>query len=175
MTTELQIRLVSELFYAGVRPAVDVGNSVSRVGSSAQSPAIKRVSRSLKIDLARYRDVQAFAQFGSDLDASTRQLLNRGSKLMEILKQPQYDPMKVEKQVAVLFMATNGFLDEIPAGEVDRFEAEFLRFLEAQQADVLMEIADTQELTEETEGRLRTACERFVQEFKDEQEPQAAD
>ena len=172
--TDGQIRLMNELFYAGVRPAMDVGNSVSRVGSKAQSAAIKNVSRTLKIDLARYRDVQAFAQFGSDLDRATQQLLNRGSKLTEILKQLQYRPMGMEKQAAVIFMATNGFLDDIPLKEVARYESEFLDFLEAQQADLVLELAEKQDLTDEMEERLRAACETFTQGFRASLEQQTA-
>ncbi len=164
--TDGQIRLLNELFYAGTRPAMDVGNSVSRVGSSAQSAAIKNVSRTLKIDLARYRDVQAFAQFGSDLDAATQQLLNRGTKLTEILKQPQYQPMSTEKQVAVIYMATNGFLDEIPVDAVGRYEQEFLESLDSENADLMLELAEKLDLTEEMEERLRSACETFTQRFK---------
>ncbi|MDP6778233.1 MAG: F0F1 ATP synthase subunit alpha [Candidatus Latescibacteria bacterium] len=172
--TDGQIRLLSELFYAGTRPAMDVGNSVSRVGSSAQSAAIKNVSRTLKIDLARYRDVQAFAQFGSDLDAATQQLLNRGTKLTEILKQPQYQPMSTEKQVAVVYMATNGFLDEIPVDAVGRYEQEFLESLDSENADLMLELAQKLDLTEEMEERLRSACETFTQRFKAALEQQTA-
>jgi len=164
--TDGQIRLLGELFYAGVRPAMDVGNSVSRVGSSAQSSAIKNVSRTLKIDLARYRDVQAFAQFGSDLDQATQQLLNRGIKLTEMLKQPQFKPMSTEKQVVVLYMATNGYLDDIPRDEVARYEAELLEFMDAQHADLMLEIGQKLELTEEMTERLQKACESFTEGFR---------
>jgi F-type H+-transporting ATPase subunit alpha len=153
---------------------MDVGNSVSRVGSSAQSAAIKGVSRTLKIDLARYRDVQAFAQFGSDLDRATQQLLNRGIKLTEILKQPQYKPMSNQRQVVVIYMATNGYLDEIPREEVARYEAEFLEFMDAQQADLMLEIEQKQELTDEMTDRLQKACESFTEGFKAALEQQAS-
>ena len=172
--TDGQIRLLNELFYAGIRPAMDVGNSVSRVGSSAQSAAIKNVSRTLKIDLARYRDVQAFAQFGSDLDAATQQLLNRGTKLTEILKQPQYQPMSTEKQVAVIFMAANGFLDEIPVEAVGRYERELLESLDSEHADLMMEVGQKLDLSDEMEERLRSACETFTQRFIASLEQQAA-
>jgi F-type H+/Na+-transporting ATPase subunit alpha len=164
--TDGQIRLVGELFYAGVRPAMDVGNSVSRVGSSAQSSAIKNVSRTMKIDLARYRDVQAFAQFGSDLDQTTQELLNRGVKLTEILKQPQYQPMSNEKQVVALYMATNGHLDDVPREEVARYEREFLEFMAAQHADLMLEIEQKQELTDEMTERLEKVCASFTEGFK---------
>lgn len=164
--TDGQIRLLSELFYAGVRPAMDVGNSVSRVGSNAQSSAVKNVARTLKIDLARYRDVQAFAQFGSDLDRTTQQLLNRGSKLTEVLKQLQYRPMTAESQVVVIFMANNGYLDDIPIEEVARFEEEFLDFLHGQQDELMLELADKQEVSPDVEERLRLACSEFTNGFR---------
>ena len=172
--TDGQIRLLSDLFYGGVRPAMDVGNSVSRVGSSAQNSAMKSVARTLKIDLARYRDVQAFAQFGSDLDQATQQLLNRGSKLTEMLKQLQYRPMGVEKQVAVIFMATHGFLDGIPLEAVARYEQEFLDSLDSQHADLMLELSEKAEMTEDIEGRLEAACEAFTQGFKASLERQTA-
>ena len=164
--TDGQIRLLSEIFYAGVRPAMDVGNSVSRVGTNAQSSAMKSVARTLKVDLARYRDVQAFAQFGSDLDRTTQQLLNRGAKLTEVLKQPQYRPMTAESQVVVIFMANNGFLDDIPIEEVARYEEEFLGFLNGQQPDLMLELAEKQEVSDEMEERLRAACETFTEGFR---------
>ena len=135
--TDGQIYLEPNLFNAGVRPAINVGISVSRVGGYAQIKAMKRVAGRLRLDLAQYRELEAFAKFGSDLDKSTQQALRRGSRLVELLKQDQYVPLPVEKQVVSIFMGTNGYLDEFPLEEVQRFEKEFLEMMEMKYSDIL--------------------------------------
>ena len=170
--TDGQIFLESGLFYGGVRPAINVGISVSRVGSSAQIKAMKsrEVAGSLRLDLARYREVAAFAQFGSDLDAATQAQLTRGERLEELLKQDQYAPMLVEKQIVSIFAGTNGFLDDIPLNQVRRFESELLAFMERQHQDILNEIVETGNLSDELSDKLKKAIEGFKGEFKTEQE-----
>src|SRR5678809_1044825 len=138
--TDGQIFLETDLFYQGVRPAINVGLSVSRVGSAARTKAMKKVAGSIKLELAQYREMAAFAQFGSDLDASTQKLLARGARLTELLKQPQYAPMPIEEQVASIYAGTNGFLDAVEVKEVVRYEAAMLSFLRAEHADVLKSI-----------------------------------
>src|SRR4051795_1843273 len=135
--TDGQIFLESDLFHQGVRPAINVGNSVSRVGGSAQVKAMRQVAGTLRLDLAQYRELAAFAQFGSDLDKSTQAQLTRGARLVEILKQPQYEPLAVEKQVAIIFAGTNGYLDAVPVSELRAFETEMYSFLEARYPQVL--------------------------------------
>ena len=130
--TDGQIFLESDLFNQGIRPAINVGNSVSRVGGSAQIKAMRQVAGSLRLDLAQYRELAAFAQFGSDLDPATQKQLNRGKRLTEILKQPQYQPLPVEKQVAIIFAATNGYLDAVPVEKLRQYEDELYRFLDTQ-------------------------------------------
>jgi F-type H+/Na+-transporting ATPase subunit alpha len=164
--TDGQIYLEPSLFNAGVRPAINVGISVSRVGGNAQIKAMKRVAGRLRMDLAQYRELEAFSKFGSDLDKSTQQALRRGSHLVELLKQGQYIPMPVEKQVASMFTGTNGYLDELPLEEVQRFEQEFLEMMDMKYADVLGTIAETKELSQETETRLHAIAKEFVQKFK---------
>jgi F-type H+-transporting ATPase subunit alpha len=154
------------LFNAGVRPAINVGISVSRVGGYAQIKAMKRVAGRLRMDLAQYRELEAFAKFGSDLDKSTQQALRRGSHLVELLKQGQYVPMPVEKQVASIFTGTNGYLDELPLEDVQRFEREFLEMMDIKHADVLTTIAETKELSKDTEAKLHAIAKEFVQKFK---------
>src|SRR5438128_3247283 len=129
--TDGQIFLESDLFNSGVRPAINVGNSVSRVGGSAQIKAMRQVAGTLRLDLAQYRELAAFAQFGSDLDKSTQAQLNRGARLVEILKQPQYEPLAVERHVAIIFAGTNGYLDSVPVSEVRNFETELYQFIES--------------------------------------------
>lgn len=164
--TDGQIYLVTDLFNAGIRPAIDVGISVSRVGGNAQIKAMKRVAGRLRIDLAQFRELEAFARFGSDLDKSTQQALRRGSRLVEVLKQDQYVPMPVEKQVVSIFLGTNGYLDDLPAEEVQRFEREFLEMMDMKQADILRSIAETNDLTKEAESKLHAVAKEFVQKFK---------
>src|ERR687896_1133148 len=159
--TDGQIFLESDLFNQGVRPAINVGNSVSRVGGSAQIKAMRQVAGSLRLDLAQYRELAAFAQFGSDLDKATQAQLNRGRRMVEILKQPQYQPLPVEKQVAIIFAATNGFLDPVPVEEVGRYETELYRFLETRHPGVLQGIRDKKVLDDEVKGALTGALKEF--------------
>lgn len=140
--TDGQIFLETGLFYQGIRPAINVGLSVSRVGSSAQTKAMKKVAGSIKLELAQYREMAAFAQFGSDLDASTQKLLNRGARLTELLKQPQFSPLGFEEQTCVIFAGTQGYLDAVPVNRVTEYEAELLSFLRSQHADLLGLIRD---------------------------------
>jgi F-type H+-transporting ATPase subunit alpha len=164
--TDGQVYLEPNLFNAGVRPAINVGLSVSRVGGAAQIKAMKKVAGTLRLDLAQYRELAAFAQFGSDLDKSTKLKLTRGERLVELLKQPQYQPMPVENQVVTLYAGTKGFLDEIPVEDVQKFEAAMQEFMNTQKADLLKEIRDTQELGKETEEKLAAAIEEFKKTFK---------
>ena len=163
--TDGQIFLETDLFYQGVRPAINVGLSVSRVGSAAQTKAMKKVAGSIKLELAQYREMAAFAQFGSDLDASTQRLLNRGARLTELLKQAQYAPMPFEEQVASIFAGVNGYLDGIPAANVTRFEAAFLSEMRSKHADVLTAIRDSKDLSPESTSALKAALEAFVKTF----------
>lgn len=163
--TDGQIFLESELFYSGVRPGINVGVSVSRVGSSAQTKAIRQVAGSLRLDLARYREVANFAQFTSDLDRTTLAQLTRGQRSVEVLKQDQYEPMPFEKQVVVLFAATNGYLDDVPLEEIKRFEREFISFLEGERREILEDIAAKKVLSDEDETRLQEAVVGFKEEF----------
>jgi F-type H+-transporting ATPase subunit alpha len=152
--TDGQIFLETDLFFQGIRPAVNVGLSVSRVGSSAQTKAMKKVAGKIKGELAQYREMAAFAQFGSDLDATTQRLLNRGSRLTELLKQQQFSPLKMEEQVCVIWAGTNGYLDPLPVDKVRGFEDGLLALLRSKHADLLNTIRDTRELTGETEAKL---------------------
>jgi len=163
--TDGQIFLETELFYQGIRPAVNVGLSVSRVGSSAQIKAMKQVAGKIKGELAQYREMAAFAQFGSDLDAATQKMLARGARLTELLKQPQFSPLKTEEQVCVIYAGTNGYLDPIPVGSVGRFEQELLRLLRDQHKDILDSVRSTKELTKDTEGKLKGMLDGFAKGF----------
>ena len=163
--TDGQIYLESDLFNAGQRPALNVGISVSRVGSAAQTKAMKKVAGPLKLDLAQYRELAAFAQFASDLDKATRDQLTRGEKTSEVLKQPQYEPLPVEKQVAILWVVTNGYLDDVPTPRVRDFEQRFYRFLEAERADLLSSLGERKELSDEIVEGLREATESFKETF----------
>lgn len=163
--TDGQIFLESDLFYAGQRPAINVGISVSRVGGSAQIKAMKKVAGSLRLDLAQYRELQAFSQFGSDLDKSTKARLDRGARMMEILKQGVHQPLPVEKQVVSLYTAVKGFLDDIPVADVKRFEKDFLSFMESDHQDVLQSIRDTKDLVADNEAALKAAIEKFKKSF----------
>jgi F-type H+-transporting ATPase subunit alpha len=163
--TDGQIFLETDLFNAGQRPALNIGISVSRVGSAAQTKAMKKVAGPLKLDLAQYRALAAFAQFASDLDKATRDQLTRGEKLSEIVKQPQYQPLGVEKQVAILYVATTGKLDDVPTPRVREFESQFYRFLETEQPDVLTELADKKALSEELAAALDDAVDKFRESF----------
>ncbi|MCE7795896.1 F0F1 ATP synthase subunit alpha [Sphingobium sufflavum] len=163
--TDGQIFLETNLFYQGVRPAINVGLSVSRVGSAAQTKAMKKVSGSIKLELAQYREMAAFAQFGSDLDASTQKLLNRGARLTELLKQAQFSPLPFEEQTASIFAGTNGYLDGIPTSDVTRYEAAMLAYLRHDHADVLTKIRDTKDLGDEAKGKLVEALKAFGKTF----------
>jgi F-type H+-transporting ATPase subunit alpha len=163
--TDGQIFLETDLFYQGIRPAVNVGLSVSRVGSAAQIKAMKQVAGKIKGELAQYRELAAFAQFGSDLDAATQSTLNRGARLTELLKQPQYSPLQVEEQVVVIFAGTRGFLDKIETAQVQRFEEEFLRHMHSQHSDVLTAIRTEKKLTDEMDKKLTGILQSFVKSF----------
>ncbi|MDB0028408.1 F0F1 ATP synthase subunit alpha, partial [Alphaproteobacteria bacterium] len=163
--TDGQIFLETDLFYRGIRPAVNVGLSVSRVGSAAQIKAMKQVAGSIKLELAQYREMAAFAQFASDMDASTRQLLERGARLTELLKQPQYSPMLVEEQVAVIFAGVKGYLDKIALVDIGRFEAGLLDMLRGSGKDILNTIRDEQKISDETDAKLRAVIESFAKSF----------
>jgi len=163
--TDGQIFLETDLFYQGIRPAINVGLSVSRVGSAAQTKAMKKVAGSIKLELAQYREMAAFAQFGSDLDASTQKLLNRGARLTELLKQAQFSPMPFEEQVASIFAGVNGYLDAIPTDAVTRFEQALLSYLRANHADVLADIRTTKDLGDAVKAKLKDALDQFVKTF----------
>ena len=163
--TDGQIFLETDLFYRGIRPAVNVGLSVSRAGSAAQIKAMKQVAGSIKLELAQYREMAAFAQFASDMDASTRQLLERGARLTELLKQPQYSPMLVEEQVAVIFAGVKGYLDKIALIDIGRFEAGLLDMLRGSGKDILNTIRDEQKISDETDAKLRAVIESFAKSF----------
>jgi F-type H+-transporting ATPase subunit alpha len=163
--TDGQIFLESDLFHQGVRPAINVGNSVSRVGGSAQIKAMRSVAGTLRLDLAQYRELAAFAQFGSDLDKATQAQLNRGRRLVEILKQPQYAPLAVEKQVMIIYAATKGFLDSVAIENVRAYEDELYRFLETRHAGVLSGIAEKKIIDDELKAGIETALKDFGQHF----------
>jgi F-type H+/Na+-transporting ATPase subunit alpha len=163
--TDGQIFLESDLFHQGVRPAINVGNSVSRVGGSAQIRAMRQVAGSLRLDLAQYRELAAFAQFGSDLDKATQAQLNRGRRLVEILKQPQYQPLAVEKQVAIIYAATKGFIDSVAIEDVRRYEEDLYRFLETRHPAVLSGIAEKKILDDDLKPALERALNEFRQQF----------
>jgi len=163
--TDGQIFLETDLFFQGIRPAVNVGLSVSRVGSSAQTKAMKKVAGRIKGELAQYREMAAFAQFGSDLDASTQRLLNRGSRLTELLKQPQFSPLKMEEQVCVIWAGTNGYLDALPLNKVRAFEDGLLSTLRGKNVDLLNTIRDTRELSDDTAAKLKSVVEGFARTF----------
>ncbi len=159
--TDGQIFLESQLFNSGQRPAVNAGISVSRVGGSAQIKAMKQVASKIKMELAQYRELAAFAQFGSELDKETQAVLSHGERLMEILKQKQYNPVPVEKQIAIIFCATNKYLMDVPVSEVQRFEEEYLEFMEGKHRDILDAIKSEGKISEELDKRLRSAIEEF--------------
>jgi F-type H+-transporting ATPase subunit alpha len=163
--TDGQIYLETDLFNAGQRPALNIGISVSRVGSAAQTKAMKGIAASLKLDLAQYRELAAFAQLASDLDKATRDQLTRGEKTSEVLKQPQYQPLPVEKQVSILFVATRGYLDDVPTSRIREFEGQFYRFLETERPGILTELATTKALSAELIDALSDAAETFKRSF----------
>ena len=163
--TDGQIFLETGLFYQGVRPAINVGLSVSRVGSAAQTKAMKKVSGSIKLELAQYREMAAFAQFGSDLDASTQKLLNRGARLTELLKQAQFSPLPFEEQTVSIFAGTQGYLDAIPSDQVVRYEAAMLSWMRSEQGDLLGNIRESKDLSDESRDALKAALETFGKQF----------
>ncbi|TRL33021.1 F0F1 ATP synthase subunit alpha [Rhizobium straminoryzae] len=163
--TDGQIFLETDLFYQGIRPAVNVGLSVSRVGSAAQIKAMKQVAGSIKGELAQYREMAAFAQFGSDLDASTQRLLNRGARLTELLKQPQFSPLKTEEQVSVIFAGVNGYLDKLPVAQVGKFEQGLLNYLRTEGKAILDAIRTEKQLSDDTRAKLKSALDAFSKTF----------
>jgi F-type H+-transporting ATPase subunit alpha len=164
--TDGQIFLESDLFYSGVRPAINVGISVSRVGGNAQIKAMKQVAGTLRLELAQYREMAAFAQFGSDLDPATQRQLNRGARLVELLKQGQYQPLPVEKQILIIYAGTNGFVDELPLNALKKYEQELYSFMESKHADIFADILKKRELDGELRGKLNKALEEFKGVFK---------
>src|SRR5512134_789987 len=163
--TDGQIFLEADLFYSGVRPAINVGISVSRVGGSAQVKAMKQVAGTLRLALAQYREMAAFAQFGSDLDAATQRQLARGARLVEIRKQPQYQPMPVEKQVMVIFAANNGYIDDYPVNVARRYEAEMMTFIESSHPGILAEVRDKKAIDNDLQARIKGALDEFKGQF----------
>jgi F-type H+-transporting ATPase subunit alpha len=163
--TDGQIFLETDLFFAGIRPAINVGLSVSRVGSAAQTKAMKKVAGSIKLELAQYREMAAFAQFGSDLDASTQKLLNRGARLTELLKQAQFAPMPFEEQVVSIFAGTQGFIDPVAVQDVVRYEQAMLADVRANHKDVLKAIRDSKDLSDDTRAKLKDALTAFAKTF----------
>jgi len=164
--TDGQVYLEPSLFFSGVRPAINVGLSVSRVGGSAQTRAMKQVAGSLRLDLAQFRELEAFAQFGSELDKATQSQLNRGMRLVELLKQPQYQPMSAEKQVLILYAGTRGFLDKHPLSAVQAFETQLFEFVESKHADVLTEIAQKQVISDDLDNKLKKVIGEFDEIFQ---------
>jgi F-type H+-transporting ATPase subunit alpha len=163
--TDGQIFLETDLFNSGQRPALNIGMSVSRVGSAAQTKAMKKVAAPLKLDLAQYRSLAAFAQFASDLDKATRDQLTRGEKLSEVIKQPQYQPVPLEHQVAILYIATRGLLDDVPTLRVKEFESQFMNFLDTQRSEVMKKLSATKVLDDDTAAALEAAANEFRSTF----------
>ncbi|MBS3731395.1 MAG: F0F1 ATP synthase subunit alpha, partial [Desulfobacterales bacterium] len=165
--TDGQIYLEPGLFFAGVRPAINVGLSVSRVGGSAQEKAMKQVAGTMRLDLAQYRELESFATFGSDLDAATQKQLLRGERLVEILKQPQYQPLRLEHQVLILYAGTHGFLDDLPTNVLARYESGLYEFIETRHPEILSGIAEKREITDDLDQKLQQALKEYGEEFKD--------
>jgi F-type H+-transporting ATPase subunit alpha len=164
--TDGQIFLESDLFYSGVRPAINVGISVSRVGGNAQIKAMKQVAGTLRLELAQYREMAAFAQFGSDLDQATQRQLNRGARLVELLKQGQYQPLSVEKQILIIYAGTNGFVDELPLTSLKKFQQDLNPFIESRHPDIFADILKKRELDGDLRAKLTKALEEFKGVFK---------
>lgn len=164
--TDGQVYLEPGLFFSGIRPAINVGLSVSRVGGAAQTKAMKKVAGSLRLDMAQYRELEAFAQFGSDLDKATLRQLERGRRLVEVLKQPQYKPMPAEKQVTILFAGVNGYLDKWPVESISKYEKEMLDFMEAKHPEILREIKEKKDISPELDQKMRSALEEFDKIFQ---------
>src|SRR4051812_16822652 len=163
--TDGQIFLESDLFHQGIRPAINVGNSVSRVGGSAQIKAMRQVAGTLRLDLAQFRELAAFAQFGSDLDKATLNQLNRGRRLVEVLKQPQYQPLAVGKQVIIIYAATNGYLDPVPVDQVGAYEDELFKFIETRKGDLVAALVEKKQIDDEIKAALNAALEEFGKTF----------
>jgi F-type H+-transporting ATPase subunit alpha len=164
--TDGQVYLEPNLFFSGVRPAINVGLSVSRVGGAAQTKAMKKVAGTLRLDMAQFRELEAFAQFGSDLDKATLKQLNRGRRLVEVLKQPQYQPMTAENEVAILFAAANGYLDKWPEPSVAAYEKQMLEFMGSKYSEILKDIKDTGNISADTDGKLKKALDEFGEMFQ---------
>jgi F-type H+-transporting ATPase subunit alpha len=164
--TDGQIYLESNLFNAGVRPAINVGISVSRVGGNAQNKAMKKVAGTLKLDLAQYRELEAFAKFGSDLDQATQRTLAKGSRLVELLKQGQYSPVPVERQIVSIFLGTKGFMDSVPVGDIKRFEKEALEYIEVKHSELFDTLKKEKAISDDLEGKIVSAAEEFLKVFK---------
>ncbi|NOX25270.1 MAG: F0F1 ATP synthase subunit alpha, partial [Deltaproteobacteria bacterium] len=164
--TDGQVYLEPNLFFAGVRPSINVGLSVSRVGGAAQAKAMKQVAGTLRLDLAQYRELAAFAQFGSDLDAATQSLLTRGERLVEILKQPQYQPLPLEKQVAILYAGTKGHLDELPVDSLAAYEKELYDYIERTDPSVFADLREKQAIDDELDAKMKKVIISFTAEFK---------
>jgi F-type H+-transporting ATPase subunit alpha len=164
--TDGQIFLIGDMFFAGQRPAVDVGISVSRVGGAAQIKAMKQIAGRLRLDLAQYREMAAFAQFGSDLDKATLLQLERGARMVEILKQDQYQPLSVEKQVLIIYAGTQGFCDKFPVDSLKRYEKDLFAYFEEKHSDILTEIKEKQNLTDELKKKLEKAINAFNETFE---------
>ena len=159
--TDGQIMLQTEAFYSGIRPAIDVGLSVSRVGGSAQIKAMKQIAGRMRLDLAQYRELAAFAQFGSDLDKSTKEQLDRGVRMVETLKQAQYSPLKVDEQILVIYTAVRGFLSDIPVNQVVNFQRDFLKFMNSNHPEIGQTIVEKQKLDDALEASINSAIEEF--------------
>jgi F-type H+-transporting ATPase subunit alpha len=159
--TDGQIYLEPDLFFAGVRPAINVGISVSRVGGNAQTKAMKKIAGSLRLDLAAYRELEAFAQLGTELDAATQRQLDRGARLVELLKQPQYRPMPLEQQVMVIYAGTKGYLDDVPLTRIQEFQNSFLQYVDSSAPRLRSELADKKDLTDELENQLKQVLSDF--------------
>ena len=172
--TDGQIFLESDLFHQGVRPAINVGNSVSRVGGSAQVKAMRQVAGTLRLDLAQYRELAAFAQFGSELDKATQAQLSRGQRLVELLKQPQYEPLAVEQQIMIIFAGTTGLLDDIAVTDVQKFERELYRFVETRHSAVCAAIREKSQLDEQLKTDLTAAIKEFATDFVANRKTEAA-
>jgi F-type H+-transporting ATPase subunit alpha len=159
--TDGQIYLEPDLFFAGVRPAINVGISVSRVGGNAQTKSMKKIAGSLRLDLAAYRELEAFAQLGTELDKATQSQLDRGARLVELLKQPQYRPFSMEQEVMVIYAGTKGYIDDVPIGRVQEFQTAFLKYVDASVPQLRENLLQKKDLTEEIEGQLKDALARF--------------
>ena len=163
--TDGQIFLETDLFHQGIRPAINVGNSVSRVGGSAQVRAMRQVAGTLRIDLAQFRELAAFAQFGSDLDKATQDQLNRGRRLVEVLKQGQYQPLTVERQVLIIFAGTNGYLDAVAEDDVAAYEQELYQFIDVRHAELLKRLIELKKLDDQLKADVTSAVKEFTEQF----------